>query len=114
MQESRPFDDCEPYILLEEADFLALSALDEAATGYLAARDATALAKLEAPLLGPLRRDAPSYFNPTGIHAYSHGKRLRLGRLSPFHRHGSFNFPLYASQGLPPFDGNNKSCSLAA
>ena len=59
----------EPYILLEEADFLALSALDEAATGNLAAQGDTAPATLEAPLLGRLHSDAPSHFNPTGLSA---------------------------------------------
>lgn len=101
-------------VLLDDADFYALSALDEAGTGYLAAQGVTAPATLEAPLLGRLHSVAPSQINPTGLNAYSDGKRLRLRRLSPFPRHGSFNFPLYASQGLPPFDGGNKSCSLAA
>lgn len=101
-------------VLLDDDDFNALPALDEAAFGYLSAQGVTAPARLEAPLLGRLHSDAPSHFKPTGLSAYSDGNRLRLGRLSPFPRHGSFNFPLYASQGLPPFDGSNKSCSLAA
>ncbi len=101
-------------VLLDDADFHALLALDEAAAGYPPAQGVNALATLEAPLLGRLHRDGPSHFKPTGLCAYSDSKRLRLGRLSPFPRHGSFNFPLYASQGLPPVDGNNKSCSLAA